>query len=69
MKIRDLNGVTIQVGDLEEAIKITDEYRQYEHLDGAFSELDRKLNRYWTDLHDKLLKLSSKIHNKHNQNL
>ena len=60
MKVTDLNGCQIKVTNLDEAIRITAEYKQYEHINDGFSELDKRLNRYWTDMHEKLLKLKSK---------
>ena len=59
MKIKDLNGYTIEITDLDKAIQITKQYKQYEHENKGFSELDKKLNRYWTDMYEKLLKIKS----------
>ena len=59
MKIKDLNGYTIEITNLNEAIQITRRYKQYEHENKGFSELDKKLNRYWTDMYEKLLKIKS----------
>ena len=60
MKVIDLNGCEIKVTNLDEAIRITAEYKEYEHLNDGFSDLDKRLNRYWTDMYEKLLKLKSK---------
>ena len=60
MKVTDLNGCQIKVTNLDEAIRITAEYKEYEHLNDGFSDLDKRLNRYWTDMYEKLLKLKSK---------
>ena len=60
MKITDLNGCQIKVTNLDEAIRITAEYKQYEHINDGFSELDKRLNNYWTDMYEKLIKLKSK---------
>ena len=60
MKVKDLNGCEITVTNLDEAIRITAEYKEYEHLNDGFSDLDKRLNRYWTDMYEKLLKLKSK---------
>ena len=54
MYITDLNGCLIEVTDLDEAIQITAEYKQYEHENQGFSELDKRLNSYWTDMYEKL---------------
>ena len=59
MKIIDINGYTIEITNLNEAIQITRRYKQYEHENKGFSELDKKLNRYWTDMYEKLLKIKS----------
>lgn len=59
MIIKDLNGCTIEVTDLDKAIQITRRYKRYEHENKGFSELDRKLNQYWTDKYEKLLKIKS----------
>ncbi len=60
MKITDLNGCQIKVTNLDEAIRITAEYKEYEHINDGFSDLDKRLNSYWTDMHEKLVKLKSK---------
>ena len=60
MKVTDLNGCEINVTNLDEAIRITAEYKQYEHINDGFSELDKRLNNYWTDMYKKLIKLKSK---------
>lgn len=59
MKIIDINGCTIEIADLNKAIQITKRYKQYEHENNGFSKLDKKLNQYWTDLYEKLLKIKS----------
>ncbi|MBB6370080.1 hypothetical protein [Chryseobacterium shigense] len=60
MKVTDLNGCEIKVTNLDEAIRITAEYKQYEHINDGFSDLDKRLNNYWTDMYEKLIKLKSK---------
>lgn len=60
MKVTDLNGCEINVTNLDEAIRTTVEYKEYEHINDGFSELDKRLNRYWRDMYEKLLKLKSK---------
>ena len=59
MKIKDLNGYTIEITNLNEAIQITRRYKRYEHENKGFSKLDKKINQYWTDLYEKLLKIKS----------
>lgn len=46
MKVKDLNGCEIKVTNLDEAIRITAEYKEYEHINDGFSELDKRLNSY-----------------------
>lgn len=60
MKITDLNGCQIKVTNLDEAIRVTAEYKEYEHINDGFSDLDKRLNNYWTDMYEKLIKLKSK---------
>lgn len=59
MKVTDLNGYQIEVTDLDEAMLITAEYKGHRHKDKSFSELDKRLNSYWTDLHRKLSQLKT----------
>ena len=59
MKIKDLNGYTIEITNLNKAIQITRRYKRYEHENKGFSELDKKLNLYWTDIYEKLIKIQS----------
>lgn len=54
MKIIDLNGFQIEVTDLDEAIRITAEYKEYRHEDKSFSEFDKRQKAYWTDMYEKL---------------
>ena len=60
MKVTDLNGCQIKVTNLDEAIRVTAEYKEYEHINDGFSDLDKRLNNYWTDMYEKLIKLKSK---------
>ena len=59
MKIIDINGCTVEITNINEAIQITRRYKQYEHDNKDFSELDTQLHRYWTDMYEKLLKIKS----------
>ena len=54
MKVPDLNGCLIEVGNLDEAIEITKQYSKYQHEDEIFSEFDRRQQAYWKDMHNKL---------------
>lgn len=60
MKITDLKGFQIEVTELDKAIKVTERYKMYEYLNEGFSELDKRLNRYCTDMYEKLLKIKAK---------
>ena len=59
MKIIDINGCTVEINNLNDAIQIIRRYKQYEHENKGFSELDTKLNQYWADMFEKLLKIKS----------
>ncbi len=54
MQITDLNGFQIEVTDLDEAIRITAEYKEYRHEDKSSSELDKRQKVYWADMYEKL---------------
>jgi hypothetical protein len=60
MKIIDINGHPIEVTELDKAIKMAKQCKTYQHEDKRFEDLDRRLNVYWTDFHEKLLKLKAK---------
>lgn len=57
MHITDLNGCRIKVTDLDKALRITAQYKNYRHENKIFAMLDKKLNAYWTDMHTKLTAL------------
>jgi hypothetical protein len=63
MKITDLNGCLIEVTDLDEAIQISSDYKQYKHDDKSFSDFDKRQKAYWTDLHEKLTAIKKRIVN------
>ena len=54
MNVTDLNGFQIEVTDLDEAIRITAEYKEYHHEDKSFSEFDKRQKVYWIDMYKKL---------------
>ena len=60
MKITDLNGFPIEVTDLDEAIKVTTEFKEYAHEDKNYSDFDRRQKAYWRDMHQKLMELKKK---------
>jgi hypothetical protein len=59
MNITDINGYNIEVTNLDEALKIADEYRQYSHENIRYSALDAQLKTYWTDMFLKLSQLKN----------
>lgn len=61
MKVTDLNGCQIEVLDLDEAIRITAEYKEYEHINEGFSEFDRRQKAYWTDMYGKLTAIKGQL--------
>lgn len=61
MKITDLNGCQIEVANLEDAIKIAEEYKQNEHINKAFSDFDKRLKVYWTDMFEKLTAIKKRL--------
>lgn len=54
MKVTDLNGCPIEITDLDEAIQITEEYKEYRHEDKSFSEFYKRQKVYWADMYEKL---------------
>lgn len=54
MRITDLNGCPIEITDLEKAIKITAEFKEYRHRSKSFTEFDKRKKAYWTDMYEKL---------------
>lgn len=61
MKVMDLNGCSIEVTDLDEAIQITEEYKEYRHEDKSFSEFDKRQKAYWTDMYEKLTTIKKRL--------
>lgn len=61
MKVTDLNGCSIEVTDLDEAIKMTAQYKEYEHENKCFSEFDKRQNAYWKDMYEKLIALKKQV--------
>lgn len=54
MRIKDLNGNSIEVTDINEAIQISEQFTKYKHKDKSFSDFDKRQNAYWLDMYEKL---------------
>ncbi len=61
MKVTDLNGFQIEVTDLDEAIRITADYKEYHHKDKRFSEFDKRQKAYWRDMYEKLTAIKEQV--------
>ena len=61
MYITDLNGCLIEVTDLDEAIRITADYKEYRHRDKSFSEFDKRQKAYWVDMYEKLTAIKEQV--------
>lgn len=61
MTIQDLNGHPIEITDLEDAIKQSGLFKDFTRADKSYSERDNRLQAYWTDMYNKLVKLNSTI--------
>ncbi len=61
MKITDLNGCPIEVTNLNEAIKMSGQYKEYSHDDKSFSEFDKRQKTYWTDMYEKLRAIKKQL--------
>lgn len=59
MKIVDLNGFTIEVTDLNRAIKQAENFKDMHHIPPVKS--DKQRQAYWKDLYEKLLTLKSAL--------
>lgn len=63
MKVTDLNGCPIVITDLDQAIQIAQDYKEYKHEDKSFSEFDQRQKVYWQDMHEKLKAIKEKSNN------
>ncbi|MBD0724812.1 hypothetical protein B6A10_06435 [Flavobacterium sp. L1I52] len=63
MEITDLNGCPIEITDLEEAIKITAQYKDYKQEGKNLSNFNERQKAYWTDMHEKLTAIKSRLNN------
>jgi hypothetical protein len=61
MKVTDLNDCQIEITDLEEAIQITAEYKEYRHEHKGFSDFDKRQKAYWTDMYEKLTTIKEQL--------
>lgn len=59
MEVIDLNGCTIEVTDLDEAIKITAEYKDYQQEGNDFSDYNERQKAYWMDMYEKLMAIKN----------
>ena len=63
MEVIDLNGYAIEVTDLDEAIKITAEYKDYQQEGNDFSDFNERQKAYWMDMHEKLTIIKNGLKN------
>lgn len=61
MKITDLNGCPIEVTNLNQAIKMAGQYKEYHHEDKNFSEFDKRRRTYWADMYEKLRAIKKQL--------
>lgn len=61
MNVTDLNGNNIEVTDLDEAIQIAEDYKDYRHANKGFEKFDNRQGVYWTDLYEKLVNMKIKL--------
>lgn len=61
MEVIDLNGYAIEVTDLDEAIKITAEYKDYQQEGNDFSDFNERQKAYWLDIHEKLTAIKNRV--------
>lgn len=63
MEVIDLNGCTIEVSNLDEAIKITAEYKDYQQEGNDFSDFNERQKAYWMDMYEKLTAIKNGLNN------
>ncbi len=63
MEVIDLNGCSIKVTDLNEAIKITAEYKDYQQEGNDFSCFNERQKAYWLDMYEKLTEIKNGLNN------
>jgi hypothetical protein len=57
MNITDINGIDLEIENLQLAIMQADDYRHYEHLNPKNRQADDERKAYWEDVYQKLLTL------------
>ncbi len=63
MKIIDLNGCPIEITDLNEAIIMAEDRKDYRHVNKGYENFDKERNAYWTDVYEKLVKIKEQQKN------
>lgn len=58
MQVTDFYGCPIEVTDLNKAIRITAQYKEYRHDSKSFSDFDKRQKAYWMDMYEKLMGLN-----------
>ncbi|SCY74556.1 hypothetical protein SAMN02927916_3153 [Flavobacterium anhuiense] len=61
MKVTDINGFSIEVNDLKEAIITAKRFTEYKHEDKSFSEFDKRQKIYWMDMYEKLTAIKEQV--------
>ena len=61
MKVTDINGLEIEVNDLDRAIEQAWQFKELQHTDRRLAAFDRDRQVYWTDLHEKLIRLREQL--------
>ncbi|SFT02936.1 hypothetical protein [Mucilaginibacter polytrichastri] len=59
MKITAIDGRELEITDLDLALLQADDYRHYRHTDPAMAAADERLQAYWEDLYQQLLKIKT----------
>lgn len=63
MEVIDLNGYAIEVTDLDEAIKISAEYKNHQQEGNDFLDFNERQKAYWLDMHEKLTAIKNGLNN------
>jgi hypothetical protein len=57
LKITDTEGREIEITDLDLALMQADDFRHYRHLNPEMAAADTRLQAYWENLYQQLLKI------------